>query len=670
MCKIRKIYENMVIGRGFGPFTPICRQFGRKVLRARKPVIRNKIFFSAQSGRYAGDPKYVCEALLKQGLDLDIVWSVGAATDASFPANVRRVKAGSFTQYAEMASAKVIVTDAVFSPEQILKLKKDQILIETWQGSYGLDRLPRKGVKAAKNWIKGAIQMAKMTKYCVTNSHFVSGLLTDTYWKKVPMREYGHPRNDIFFDLNGDLSKKLRDDFCRESGVLADTHLLLFAPTAEKPQTLADYAVDFDRLAMDLNMRFGGDWTVLLRYPAAVKKAHKEILPDIKKYKTKILDVSDCADMQELIAIADVAVTDHSDWIYDFLLRRKPGFIFASAVTDDGKAPSCSMEGTPFSVSADQNALEEAILSFEEQTYTEKVEAFLAEKGSVEDGHASERVADLIREVMDIAPQETDSAEDEEEIARRLLTAKMQAQTEEKKFVAPIPVFYIKGEKKTKWLDVLTEKTPFGFQGGVYTHIDYLRKNDQVVLASKVFYPNGDVVKGYTANYDNLDNASRESFFKGNDGNILVTKSGLYSLVYDVTQSLLTASFLSEETTKYTYYLNGNFNKRVRWGGAGAEEFRLRISDDVAVIENVYMKEGSVFFIPCIEEKTQRSAFAVGADCLLETEYAERRSDDNKLIRVRETGFYTVTFDPYSNLIEMKKERVSDAQAQIDRDAE
>jgi CDP-glycerol glycerophosphotransferase len=44
--------------------------------------------------------------------------------------------------------------------------------------------------------------------------------------------------------------------------------------------------------------------------------------------------------------------------------------------------------------------LRQNILNFDLENYQERVEKFWKEKGCIEDGHASERVVDLIEQIM------------------------------------------------------------------------------------------------------------------------------------------------------------------------------------------------------------------------------------------------------------------------------
>ena len=54
------------------------------------------------------------------------------------------------------------------------------------------------------------------------------------------------------------------------------------------------------------------------------------------------------------------------------------------------------MTETPFPLARTEEELLERIEGFEEENYQKKINAFLQEKGSVEDGKAAERVAELI----------------------------------------------------------------------------------------------------------------------------------------------------------------------------------------------------------------------------------------------------------------------------------
>ena len=92
--------------------------------------------------------------------------------------------------------------------------------------------------------------------------------------------------------------------------------------------------------------------------------------------------------------------------IFDYVLTRKKGFVYAPDLKayDDDRGFYYPLETAPFPLAHDNQEMKQNILSFEEKAYQEAVEAFLVDKGCVEDGHASERIVDKLTEWMEDRP--------------------------------------------------------------------------------------------------------------------------------------------------------------------------------------------------------------------------------------------------------------------------
>ena len=80
----------------------VVGNFARAILRHHTPIQKNKVFFFTQEFRYGCNPKYICEELLKQNLDIDVVWRVNKKITSGMPDNVRTVEAGSYEYYKEI----------------------------------------------------------------------------------------------------------------------------------------------------------------------------------------------------------------------------------------------------------------------------------------------------------------------------------------------------------------------------------------------------------------------------------------------------------------------------------------------------------------------------------------------------------------------------------------
>ena len=137
---------------------------------------------------------------------------------------------------------------------------------------------------------------------------------------------------------------------------------------------------------------------MLVRLHPNFRQYQKRVIPQ----RENIYNVSEYPDIQELLVASDIAITDYSSCIFDFMLSRKPGFIYATDIKefDEDRGFYYPLTSTPLPVAKNNDELRKNILEFDYKSYRKKVEEFLQEKGCMEDGHASERAVDLIEEIM------------------------------------------------------------------------------------------------------------------------------------------------------------------------------------------------------------------------------------------------------------------------------
>ena len=107
--------------------------------------------------------------------------------------------------------------------------------------------------------------------------------------------------------------------------------------------------------------------------------------------------------MQELLAITDVGITDYSSWICDFVLTKKPAFLFATDISayENERGFYYPLKTTPFPLATSNDELMENILNFDEKSYVEKCDNFIAEKGCEENGSAAFETVNKIIQLME-----------------------------------------------------------------------------------------------------------------------------------------------------------------------------------------------------------------------------------------------------------------------------
>ena len=381
-------YPNKVLGNCFR-----SREF------SEYEVDEKKIFFFTFQGDYTCNPKYITEGLIKQNVNCKIVWGVRERqlkNQYMVPNQVIMVDRYTYDFYREMATSKIWIINSVEVFKNPLPKKKEQILIETWHGSLGIKRFDA-SVNSGKAWVEAANLCGKIADYCISNSKFENSVYRETFWRNTELLEVGHPRNDILF-LSSEERKELTDKTRTEIGVGREYRLLLYGPTFRDSHEFDSYDIDYKRLIENLKNKFGGEWKILVRFHPTVRSYAKG---KIGKFDG-VVDVTDYPDIQELMMISDVAITDYSSWIYDYVLSRKPGCIFATDIEEYNTERGFyyPLESTPFLIARSNDELIENILKFNDAVYRQKVEEFLKDKGCFEDGHASERVVEKIKEII------------------------------------------------------------------------------------------------------------------------------------------------------------------------------------------------------------------------------------------------------------------------------
>lgn len=364
------------------------------------PVKKNKIIFTNYMGKGFGcNCRPVAEELLRRGGDYDLVWAVSDpdAQRAKFPPAIHLIKYGSEEMMREYATAGFWVCNyhLVDLFGHGLRKKPEQQYIQMWHGSFGIKRQEKdvESLTKDKVWLKFSQMNSRATDYWISNCRFEDEVYTRSFWDVKNIRRFGHPRNDIFFKDHAALKAAVKEKL----GIPEDCAFLLYIPTYRDDMSTSYYAVDFEGVKAAFEKKTGRRWCIVIRlHPKLADKA-----ADFVPAADYIFNGTDIDDITDLLASADAALTDYSSAVFDFMLSRKPAFIFATDIdqynTDRGFY--YDIYTTPFPVATDNNELLENIECFEYAPYRQKVENFLEQKGSYENGTAAKQVADLIEQL-------------------------------------------------------------------------------------------------------------------------------------------------------------------------------------------------------------------------------------------------------------------------------
>lgn len=364
------------------------------------PIQRNKIVFVNYQGKGYGDnPKYIAEEIIRQHLPWKMVWLV-RNEDALIPCCIKQVDIDSLASFYELSTAKFIISNCKnnIPRDFIAHKRKNQFYLQTWHGDFGPKYIEK---EIEDTFSPGYVSMSKadsaVTNAILSGNKFFSSVLKNSFWlpENCKILEYGVPRNDIYFRGN-----EFRNRLKRQFGFSLEDKILLYAPTFRDDDDVSCYSINMDRLLDVLSQKDKASWKIVIRmHPNVSSRA------ELFCFNKNIIDGSIWSDQQELCLISDYLITDYSSIFADYLLMRKPVFLFATdlekyADRQAGRGLRDLYYHLPFSLSRTQDELESHILEFNGLDYLERVEMFMRKfYESFDDGHASERVVNYLKSV-------------------------------------------------------------------------------------------------------------------------------------------------------------------------------------------------------------------------------------------------------------------------------
>ena len=357
------------------------------------PIKKNRIVFSSYSGKnYSCNPKYITEYLLKNNeKNYQIIWAFINPDNQVIDSCITKVKFKSLLYIYYALTAKVFVDNV--ESWSILPKRKGQMVLNTWHGggAYKGVGLNRKDTSSAvdRNMLE---KHKRVDVYLSSSKYFSKHTLRQSFGYEGEILEVGMPRNDILQAHNDfELIKTIKESI----GIHYETKIVLFAPTFRN-NTNFHYSLDYVSVIDALKSRFGGEWVLLQR-------AHYYLQSEAFAQDIAI-DVSDYPDMQELLLISDVLITDYSSSIWDFSLMGRPAFLYTPDLKEYEleRAFYTPIDEWPYPYAEDMTSFKELIINFDYRENEQKIKKHLIGLENTETGIASEFVAKKIREVCGI----------------------------------------------------------------------------------------------------------------------------------------------------------------------------------------------------------------------------------------------------------------------------
>lgn len=352
------------------------------VLRKIIPINDKKLLFISFGGeKYDDSPMVIYERMIQDSRykDFSIVWalnksSIGFEEMRELKKHCKVVNPNSISYFIHLFSSKTWITNV--SVKRGLNFSsRNHVYINTWHGTpiklIGSDSTKNKSVL-----IDDAIFLAQTE-----------------YEKKIYSRVFnisenniileGLPRNEKLIEMN---LKTNIEKLKLKVGVAVDKEIILYAPTWRETDQISPF-LDIEKISKKLN----NDQVLLFRGHHAMN-----FNAQLGENVSNIINVSNYSNLNDLLIISNVLITDYSSIMVDFSMLDKPILLLLKDFEEYNKK-----RGLYFNVLSDfgeivfenQSDLETYINNYEYRNYSRNI---VKEKFKCINNNPTNRVLDLI----------------------------------------------------------------------------------------------------------------------------------------------------------------------------------------------------------------------------------------------------------------------------------
>lgn len=359
------------------------------------PIKKNKVFlFSYYGGQYGCNPKYISEYILKNAPkgQFDLVWALNNFENQAIQKGCRVVKMMSLRYFYELCTSKVIITN--FRTTDLFVKRKGQYYIQTWHSSLRLKQIEKDAIASLPmNYIQMAKKDSKKCDLLLSGCRLSTDIFKRSFWYDGEIFEHGTPRNDLLYKRNPLLKEKIM----KRLNMPSNLKVLLYAPTFRKDNHFSVYNLDYISILKALTEKFGGRWVLLVKLHPHLAGASEDLVQG-----DQVIDVTGYDDIQELLSITDVLITDYSSLMFDYSITKRPCFLYVpdyEKYIKQDRNLYFNLFELPFKSAKSKEALIKEIDQFDSERYLSDLMQFQTKIGSYENGKASEALVKRINQI-------------------------------------------------------------------------------------------------------------------------------------------------------------------------------------------------------------------------------------------------------------------------------
>ena len=372
-----------------------------KTIRLKENVI---VFESSMFRNYTGNPRYIYEEFVRQGLDqkFEIYWVFKNPKDIDLdkiPGNFKVLTYKTMPFFKIYSAAAFIVSDSRL-PRYLRKNRKCKY-IQTWHGTplkklaLDMEALDMGGSTNIDKYHRNFRKSIASWDYLLSQNSYSTKIFRSCFDFDKTIIEVGYPRNDKLLNTTASQIYELK----RQMGLPLNKKVILYAPTWRDNQfyKLGEYKfanqVDFDALRDAIS----DEYVMIVKYHYLIKDS-----VDWSKYEGFVYQFGEECDIADLYLVSDMLMTDYSSVMFDYSVLNRP-IVFYTYDYDEYMNDLRGFyfdfkEEAPGPLVYNNEELIDAIKNYDAEKWEEKYEAFHDKYNHCDEGTASKAIVDLIKE--------------------------------------------------------------------------------------------------------------------------------------------------------------------------------------------------------------------------------------------------------------------------------
>lgn len=360
---------------------------------AKHPVAPEKVIFLENKSSTLPDSYRVLHDCLTEGYSFEVRFvSLGQNR-----VRLRRYYLNCWNAVKDIATAKYVFLNDASDLVSCLPLRDETKVVQLWHAcgafkKWGMSTAELKFGGTRKDLLRHPFYK-NLSLVTVSSPEVVWAYVEAMVLENQPeiVKPIGVSRTDLFFDAEH--LAKARSHIEELVPLACNKRVILYAPTfrgrvasAEGPDR-----IDIPRF----KEAFGDDSVLLIKHHPFVKKPHR--IPE--GCEGFAYDVSGDLDIDELLCVADVCISDYSSLVFEYSLFDRPMVFFAYDIDEynDWRGFYYDYdELTPGPVFSDNESMVDYLQHLEERFDVGRVRAFREKFMGACDGHATERVCEEV----------------------------------------------------------------------------------------------------------------------------------------------------------------------------------------------------------------------------------------------------------------------------------